>query len=276
MRKTLMRIFVAKCMYRFVKLFLKNDIRTIRRNGINYEINLSEGIDFSLFLFGGFQKNVIGSSYYSIPQDAVVFDIGANIGGMSLPLAKKVNQGKVFSFEPTHLACAKFAKNVSLNSDLAQRVSLINTFVSDKLAPLDTSAVYASWSLSDNASDNKHQIHGGIKQNSSGVGVITIDEVVSRENLKRLDFIKIDTDGHEIFVLKGGADSIAKFKPVVVFEVGDYLLKERGVEFPAFLKFFSNLNYSLFCTRTKRVVREDNFHKIIPTFSTTDLIAIPN
>ena len=261
-------------MYRFFKIFLRNDIRTIKRNGINYEVNLSEGIDFTLFLFGSFQKNVIGSSYYSIPEDAVVFDIGANIGGMSLPLAKKTNQGKVFSFEPTHMACTKFAKNLSLNSDLAKRVTLINTFVSDKLAKLDTSSVYASWSLTADNSE-KHEIHGGIKQNSSGVGVTTIDEVVSRENIKRLDFIKIDTDGHEIYVLRGGAQSIAKFKPVVVFEVGDYLLKERGIEFTSFLEFFNNLNYQLFCTSTKREVRADNYNKIIPPFSTTDLIAIP-
>lgn len=274
MKKTIIKIYIARLLYKIVKLFIKNDLRQIRRNGINYEVNLSEAIDFTLFLFGSFQKNVISSSYYSIPEDAVIFDVGANMGSMSLPLAANTTKGKVFAFEPTHLAYSKFMKNLSLNSELAKRVTLINTFVSDKVTQLDTSSAYSSWSLAKDDS-NKHQIHGGIKQTSSGVGVITLDEVAQRENIQRFDFLKIDTDGHELYVLKGGLNSITRFRPVIVFEVGAYLLKERGIDFSEFIGFFNNLNYQLFCTQTNREVKADNYQKTIPLNYTTDIIAIP-
>jgi FkbM family methyltransferase len=276
MKKTKIKIFVAKCLYRLLKIFIKNDVRTITRNGITYEVNLSEAIDLTLFLSGSFQKEVFASQYYKIPEDAVVFDVGANMGSMSLPFADITKKGKVFSFEPTHHAFSKFKKNLSLNTELAQRITLINTFVSDKITTLDTSAAYSSWSLTENDNGNEqHQIHGGAMKSSSGVGIVTLDEVVEKEKIKRLDFLKIDTDGHELYVLKGGINSIQQFKPVIVFEVGAYLLTERGIEFTEFLDYFKKLNYQLFCTQTNREVRYDNYQRAIPPFSTTDIIAMP-
>lgn len=274
MKKTLIKILVAKYLYKIVKLFIRKDIVTIKRNGIKYEANLTEAIDFALFLSGSFQKKVISSNYYSIPQNAVIFDVGANMGSMSLPLAKITTNGRVFSFEPTHHAFSKFKKNLTLNPELAERVTLVNSFVSDKMTQFDTTAAYSSWSLTQNPSD-KHEIHGGIKKSSEGVGVLTIDEVVEKEKLSRLDFLKIDTDGHEFYVLKGGQQAIAKFKPVIVFEVGSYLLKERGIDFSQFLTFFKNQNYQLFCTQTNREISENNYKKIIPINFTTDVIAMP-
>ena len=270
----MIKIFIAKCLYRFFKLFLKDDIRLIKRRGINYEVNLSEAIDFALFLSGSFQKEVIASTYYKIPNDAVIFDVGANVGSMSLPLAEQTKNGQIYSFEPTHYAFSKFKKNLSLNTDLAKRITLINTFVSDKVTKFDTSATYSSWKLSSD-DVNKHQTHGGTKNSSEGVGVVTLDEVVEKEKIQRLDFLKIDTDGHEFYVLKGGKEAIAKFKPVIVFEVGAYLLKERGIDFKEFLDFFKKLNYQLFCTQTNREVAADNYQQTIPLNFTTDIIAIP-
>ncbi len=67
--------------------------------------------DLSLFLFGGFQKHVSQSRFFSIPPDGVIFDIGANAGIMSLQFARPIPQGRVYSFEPTHFAFVKLQKN---------------------------------------------------------------------------------------------------------------------------------------------------------------------
>src|SRR5256885_82445 len=54
---TRFKLFAARMIYRGLKLLLRNDRRRIRRRGINYEVDLSEGIDLSIFVFGGFQDH---------------------------------------------------------------------------------------------------------------------------------------------------------------------------------------------------------------------------
>ena len=52
--KTKYKILIAKIIYRILKLFFINDRRKVSRNGINWFLELNEGIDLSIFLFGNF------------------------------------------------------------------------------------------------------------------------------------------------------------------------------------------------------------------------------
>ena len=56
--KTNTKIFIAKIIYFFLSFFLLKKILLIRRNGINWSLDLSEGIDLSIFLFGSFQSKI--------------------------------------------------------------------------------------------------------------------------------------------------------------------------------------------------------------------------
>ena len=55
---TRLRIAMAKVLYRLVHLVYRQDKRVIERSGISYEVDLSEGIDLAVFLFGNFQRHV--------------------------------------------------------------------------------------------------------------------------------------------------------------------------------------------------------------------------
>jgi len=101
---TQIKIFFARILYRIVKLFYRRDIQLIKRDGIFYEVDLSEGIELSLFLFGNFQKHVSNNKVLQLAKDAVVFDIGANVGLMSLQFAQLVPEGRVYSWEAAHFA----------------------------------------------------------------------------------------------------------------------------------------------------------------------------
>ena len=59
--KTNTKIFIAKIIYFFLSFFLLKKILLIRRNGINWSLDLSEGIDLSIFLFGSFQSKITDS-----------------------------------------------------------------------------------------------------------------------------------------------------------------------------------------------------------------------
>lgn len=46
----------------------------------------------------------------------------------------------------------------------------------------------------------------------------TLDNLVKKNNLKKVDFIKVDTDGHDFEVLKGSRTTIKKYRPAIFFE----------------------------------------------------------
>jgi len=271
---TRVRLSVAHALYSLFRVLLGKNKRIIQRSGIFYEVDLSEGIDLSLFLFGNFQSYVIQNKYCSLEKDAVVFDVGANVGSMALRFAQGASEGQVYAFEPTDYAFKKLQRNLSLNPILAERISPVQQFLSDQTKPDPQIQAYASWKV-DGSAKNSHPLHGGTIKPADSVPAITLDQFYVRNHIQRLDLIKIDTDGHEYKVLKGARETIKKYLPFVIFEIGGYVLKEQELEFEAFLAYFESLGYSLLNTKNGKKINLQNFSNQIPLRATTDIIAIP-
>ncbi len=272
---TKIKITIAKVMYKLLKPFLTSkELVVVKRNGINYELDLTEGIDFSLFLFGNFQRHVTNSKHLKIPGDALILDIGGNFGVMALQYAQKAPQGEVISFEPTHYAISRFKRNLELNPDLSGRIKIINSFVSCVKSDEPDIKAYSSWKI-DGKKEEKHPVHWGTEKPTSGVGSIILDEFCDEFGIKKIDLIKVDTDGHEFEIFKGAKKAISKYQPQIVFEVGKYVMIDKGIDFMFYLDYFSELNYELIDTKTNKKITETNWNKIIPDLGTTDVIAIP-
>ena len=273
---TRIKIFFGRLLYRIVHLVCREDTRIIVRNAIKYEVDLSEGIDLSLFLFGRFQKHIWQNKLLSLPPDAVIFDIGANFGAMTLQFAKLAPHGKVYAFEPTFYAYSKLKRNLELNPELAERIVSIQSFVSSKMFGEHYVKAYASWKVAGTVEGERHPIHSGIVKTADGIGAVSVDDFCEQNQIARLDFIKIDTDGYEFEVLSGAKKTIAKFRPAVIFEVGMYVMEEKHIDFSVYLQFFNLLNYSLFNSNNLKEIKADNYHKHIPLKGTIDILALPN
>jgi len=271
---TRIKIFFGQVLYRLVHVVFRRDQRIITRKGITYEIDLSEGIDLSVFLFGKFQKHVAGNKRLSLREDAVIFDVGANFGVMTLQYAKLAPLGKVYSFEPTHYAFSKLKRNVQLNPELGERIVAVQSFVSSRTSANTDIKAYASWKVGGAIKDVKHSVHGGIAKPAQDIGAVSIDDFCEKEGIKRLDFIKIDTDGHEFEVLKGAEKVIARFRPAIIFEVGLYAMEEKNVDFSDYLNFFGSLDYSLFNSSNLGKIDAHNYRKYIPSKGTIDILAL--
>ena len=73
-----------------------------------------------------------------------------------------------------------------------------------------------------------------------------LDAIVSAAQIERLDLVKIDVEGFEWPVLRGGEETIAKFRPHVIFEY-DAAYALRGGGRPAVVtEFFNKHRYRLF------------------------------
>jgi len=71
-----------------------------------------------------------------------------------------------------------------------------------------------------------------------------LDSFVEREGVDRLDLIKIDVDGHEYPVLKGGLRTLTGFRPVLVIEMSPYVHAEQGHSFGALVALLRNSSSS--------------------------------
>ena len=205
----------AKLAYQTVHLlrsgFNKSDTGRFHRNGAVYELDLKQGIDFSLFLLGSFEPGTRKALRKLVKPGFHVLDVGANIGAHTLALARLVgSSGKVVACEPTDFAFNKLTKNLALNTDLAQRVTAIQCFlgsISNKAIPGN---IYSGWPLTGEV--DVHPQHLGSSETTQGARSMTLDAVVRTCHLPRVDLIKLDVDGFECDVLAGASETLSSHK----------------------------------------------------------------
>ena len=271
---TRIKLLIARALYEILHLMRVSDKKRIQRSGIHYDVDLTEGIDLSLFLFGGFQRHIITHKYISLPQAAIVFDIGANIGTMAMNFARQMPESFIYAFEPTHYAFEKLNRNLSLNPDLAKRIQTIQLFVFDRSGSSGDIRAYSSWKIDGSARHN-HPLHGGMIQDTDGVSAVSLDDFCIENHIPHVDLIKIDTDGYELRVLQGARQTLGKYIPYVIFEIGLYTLNEQQVGFDQYYNYLRTFDYTLINSKNGQVVTLDNYWRQIPLKSTTDIIAIP-
>jgi len=201
---------------------LSNEV-IVQRDGLQWNLDLTEIIDFSIFLFGGFEPVTLKLYKNIVKPGDTVLDIGANIGAHTLPLARLVGKnGRVIAFEPTRYAIGKMQKNIALNQDLIDRIFVKQMMlVADEHEDLEPE-IYSSWPLFEHGK-RIHPKHHGKRMDTLGAEAITLDHAAQQMRLEKVDFIKIDVDGHEYSVLSGGKELLKRFSPVIVMEMAPYV-----------------------------------------------------
>ena len=88
---TAQKIAIARKIYKFARSIRwtlgLNDSVVVSRNGIVYELDLSEGIDLAIYLNDYFERNTRRALDQLVVPSSVVLVIGANIGAQTLHLA---------------------------------------------------------------------------------------------------------------------------------------------------------------------------------------------
>jgi len=270
---TKIKMQLAKILYHVLRLFFRSDKQVVCRHGINFELYLNEGIDLHTFVFGGFQKHVYHNKLIKIAPDNVIFDVGGNVGIMSLFFAKQASKGHVHSFEPTYYAIEKFKRNLQLNPELYKRITLKQSFVSSESSLKSDLVAYSSWPVVQ-TEEITHSIHCGVAKNTENVPCTSLDDYAAREGINKVDLIKIDTDGHELNVLKGAKQILKNFRPKIIFEIGIYIMEEYNILFKDYDELFQKHHYALYTVKGKKI-DEKNYHVYIPKFGTIDVLALP-
>ena len=218
----------------------------VQRRGLNWDLDLQEGIDLSIFLLGAFEPSTVDAYSRLVRPGATVLDIGANIGAHTLPLARLCGSaGRVIAFEPTRFAFEKLRRNVALNPEVATHVSCQQVMLVGAEGAVLEDAIYSSWPLDRQRGNELHAEHKGRLMSTQEASAETLDSALSRLDVARVDFIKLDVDGHEPDVLSGARSTIAGSRPPILMELAPYVFRADMSRFRFMLDFLWSLGYEL-------------------------------
>ena len=194
------------------------DVAVIRRGGLCWELDLSETIDFSIYLTGSFQRATLEALVGMLREGDTVLDIGANMGAMALPAARAVGpQGKVICIEPTVFGTRKLRRNLELNNDLVGRIEIRQLELVDQAGATPHATMYARWPIG--RAKGRHAGHHGVAEDCAGTATITLDEFCAADRLAKIDGVKLDVDGNECGVLRGARRTLEAFRPWIIVEL---------------------------------------------------------
>ena len=148
----------------------------------------------------------------------VMFDVGANEGKYTSDLLVAFPKASVYSFEPHGKTCERLAKRVGhqcqiFNFGLGESSGSMKLYdVGSNVEGTSHASLY-----SEVISDLHHK-----EVNAIEVEIKMLDDVVDELGLERIDFLKIDTEGNELAVLKGARRLLTENRiGVIHFEFND-------------------------------------------------------
>jgi len=170
------------------------------RSGLKLQLDLSKGNQSAIFWHDG---DVDVHLYWAIrelvPLGGLFVDCGANCGLMGL-LARQYRLASVVFIEPHPRLAKSIRANIQLNQ-FSSACELVEAAVSDVSGEVTF--------YEDPQNDGSHSVHSdwGSKMNILGkVQCVTFREIITTKNLRKIHFLKIDTEGNDQNVLNSIGD----------------------------------------------------------------------
>ncbi len=211
-----------------------------------------------------------------LKKDAVIIDIGANIGLYTCAYAqyfKHLNL-KIYSIEALKNNFELLKKNVELNHLSNVQIDHLalgkdNGTLTFKLPSDDYIGNAVGENIKKSSSDSKDVFI--LEQ----VEMLTLDAYAQKNNITRCDFIKIDIEGAEYFVFQGGKDFISRYRPIIQAEFNAYWIKQSNLTSTHFFEFFTKLDYVCAVERNNMFIILDNPFEYVIEEELIDLLFIP-
>lgn len=218
-------IFLRKSMYRFNRKLFELSLRALEI--LNYENSVVNGENYLLkFIYKIYGDNPI-----------TLVDIGANIGSYSRKFRNIFKNATIYCMEPNPNTF-KLLNNIAETWDLNVFNVGCGEIEEDRLL-FDYDPRGSS-----HASLYKEVIAEIHHENPEtyNVKIITLNNFVKNQSISKIHLLKIDTEGNEIFILKGGKQLIeSNLIDIIHFEFNEMNVISR-VFFRDFLEIFHNYN----------------------------------
>lgn len=208
--------------------------------GLRWVLNPGDYGEGHLFWVGSYD---IWERYHIerlLPQGSVLFDIGTNFGLYALTLAHRLGPtATIHCFEPNPVTYARLARNISLNP--------MCTLHPHELGLGDWEGTASIISNNDTNSGATSLAEG------QGTLITTLDRFCEGHKLQRVDFMKVDVEGFEPRILKGGRRTLERFKPMMQFELNPPVLTRAGSSVDEVLDLLKSLGYEFYLFERDRL-----------------------
>ena len=255
------------------KLYINQAISRIRKKKWERLSKANEFVDFTfrndvklklytdsvlseLIYFGNFEEEELTFFSNYIKKDWVIFDVGANIGLHSLYASKLVGpNGRVISFEPVRKTYERLEENIERND--VDNVDTYNIALSDETGVAAITTSLDGFDAWNSIAGNQKFI--GDRFTEERIVTQTMDGFISEHCPDvRIDFIKIDTEGWELNVLKGGAQYLKDNSPVLMVEYAMNVLENFDRKLEDIFDLLTSYGYFLYRYNHKN----DTFSKV--------------
>jgi FkbM family methyltransferase len=171
-------------------------------------------IEDELIRAGTWEAHVAAALCFFLRDGGTLVDVGANIGYHALFVARSAPAARVLAFEPNAVVRADLVRNVALNQ--TTNVVVSGCALGDRVGTARFFAQRADAYNRGNSSLSR-QPDTGDRVDIVDVPLQTLDAVLDPD--ERVAAIKIDTEGHELAVLRGASGTIARCRPAIVLEL---------------------------------------------------------
>ncbi len=222
---------------------------------VSMRIGYRMKIDFKIL----FQRRAFFSGQYDdlsliklaslVKKDAVILDIGANIGFYCCALAKLLPQSKIYAIEAVGPTFKRLQHNIKINN-FEKRVEAVHIALGDRAGTLkmhidhegETSNAVGEHTMQE-CDKERFVSQGGYVQETE---MITLDHFASTKAITKCDLIKIDVEGAELLVFTGGTKFIEAHRPIIYGEFNPFWLSRIGKSFEDVYRFFKAIDYNCY------------------------------
>jgi len=172
-----------------------------------------------------------------------VFDIGGNIGLISVLLSKRMTPGSViYSFEPAPVSFKYLKDNARVQKGNAKIIP-VNYAVSNSIGKLN---------FTNDGNSCLNHISSSASEETVSVDAITVDAFCAQNKIIP-EVIKIDVEGAEYLVLQGMTETLSNNNCLVLLEIHSDTLSAQGVSGRMLYNIINSAGYTAYDTTGKKI-----------------------
>ncbi|HEV8286795.1 MAG TPA: FkbM family methyltransferase [Chitinophagaceae bacterium] len=227
--------------------------------GVKKELNgfvVKLPVRYSRFFPNNYESENFDFLKKNCEQGFVVIDIGAHIGLFSVCASQLAgSSGRVYSFEPAPATHNLLLKTISINKKKG--------IILPRKEGIGEKESTVFFNVSDIEGDNSNTIINYENDRKDRnlkkieINITSIDNFVQQNNITKVDFVKIDAEGYEYRVLKGGIRTLKSFKPFIILAVHPEAIRCNGDSLEQIYDLLMDVQYNIIYQ--KRYITKQDF-----------------
>jgi FkbM family methyltransferase len=212
---------------------------------LRLRLYLGNDLSLCLYVLGAFEPNAFVFLNRFLEPGMIALDGGANEGLFTLYAARRIgSRGSVLAVEPSTREFERLTANIQLNR--LDNVKTLNVALGSREGEAVLAVAqprHAGMNTID--PEDSGQSTPAWTESKEAVSVETIDQIVARFRLDRLDLIKLDIEGSEVDALVGARQTISRFRPAILLEAEEARLASQGRSKEEVVQTLDELDYEL-------------------------------